>query len=148
VLRVLRAMRPAAGDLPLVARPNAGGPAEVGGRFVYPATPGYVAEHALAFVEEGAAVVGGCCGTGPEHTSAIAAALSLGPPRGRAGRGARRDSAESAEPDAPGAASTALAAALEAGRFRHRGGDGAAEGRRARPGSWRRPARCATPAPT
>src|SRR5204862_4944582 len=53
VLRVLRAMRPAAGDLPLVARPNAGGPTEVGGRFVYPATPGYVADHALAFVEEG-----------------------------------------------------------------------------------------------
>ena len=76
VLRLLRAMRPSADGRPMVARPNAGGPLEVGGRFVYPATPGYVAEHALAFVEEGAAVVGGCCGTGPDHTAAIAAALA------------------------------------------------------------------------
>ncbi len=117
VLRVLRAMRPAAGDVPLVARPNAGGPAEVGGRFVYPATPGYVAEHALAFVEEGAAVVGGCCGTGPEHTSAIAAALRSGRHLGVQVAERVETSAESGEPDAPGGATTALAAALEAGRF-------------------------------
>ena len=39
VLRVIRAMRRVAGGVPLVARPNAGGPAQVGGRFVYPATP-------------------------------------------------------------------------------------------------------------
>ena len=43
VLRVIRDMRSAAGDIPLVARPNAGGPTQVGGRFVYPATPEYLA---------------------------------------------------------------------------------------------------------
>jgi methionine synthase I (cobalamin-dependent)/5,10-methylenetetrahydrofolate reductase len=76
VLRVIRAMRPYAGGRPLMARPNAGGPTEVGGRFVYPATPAYVAEHALSCVAEGVSIVGGCCGTGPEHTAAIAGALT------------------------------------------------------------------------
>jgi methionine synthase I (cobalamin-dependent)/5,10-methylenetetrahydrofolate reductase len=78
VLRVIGAMRPYAGGRTLMARPNAGGPTEVGGRFVYPATPAYVAEHALACVTEGASIVGGCCGTGPEHTAAIAGALTSG----------------------------------------------------------------------
>ena len=80
-LRVIRSMKPHAGGLPLSARPNAGGPAEVGGRFVYPATPGYVAELALALRDEGVAIVGGCCGTGPAHTAAIAAALRAPVPR-------------------------------------------------------------------
>jgi methionine synthase / methylenetetrahydrofolate reductase(NADPH) len=78
VLRVIRAMRPYANGRPLMARPNAGGPTEVGGRFLYPATPAYVAEHALACMVEGASIVGGCCGTGPEHTAAMAAALTSG----------------------------------------------------------------------
>ncbi|MGZ4110750.1 MAG: homocysteine S-methyltransferase family protein, partial [Actinomycetota bacterium] len=75
VLRAIRAMRAAVATVPLVARPNAGGPAQVAGRFVYPATPAYVADHARAFLDEGAAIVGGCCGTGPEHIAAIAAGL-------------------------------------------------------------------------
>jgi homocysteine S-methyltransferase len=78
-LRLIRSMRAAAGDTPLVARPNAGGPAQVGGRLVYPATPEYVAGHLTASVASGARLVGGCCGTGPEHTAAAAAALSQGP---------------------------------------------------------------------
>ena len=75
VLRVIRAMRDVARDTPLVARPNAGGPAQVGGRFVYPATPAYFAEHAAAFLDEGVALIGGCCGTGPAHTAAMAREL-------------------------------------------------------------------------
>jgi homocysteine S-methyltransferase len=75
-LRLIRAMRSVAGTVPLAARPNAGGPAEVGGRFVYPATPAYVAGVARALAAEGVAIVGGCCGTGPAHTAAIADALA------------------------------------------------------------------------
>ena len=75
LLRVMRSMRAVAGAIPLIARPNAGGPTQVGGRFVYPATPEYLAEHARAFLDEGVAIVGGCCGTGPAHTAAIAAAI-------------------------------------------------------------------------
>jgi methionine synthase / methylenetetrahydrofolate reductase(NADPH) len=58
-----------------VARPNAGGPTEIAGRFVYPATPEYFGEIAEALLDEGVAVIGGCCGTGPAHTAAIAAAI-------------------------------------------------------------------------
>ncbi len=116
VLRVLRAMRPFADGRPMVARPNAGGPLEIGGRFVYPATPRYVAEHALAFVQEGAAVVGGCCGTGPDHTAAIAAALASD---ARVARVTPRIevSAEPAPPATAVAEPTTLEARLLAGDF-------------------------------
>jgi methionine synthase I (cobalamin-dependent)/5,10-methylenetetrahydrofolate reductase len=83
LLRVMRDMRPVAGDIPLVARPNAGGPTQVGGRFVYPATPEYLGEHARAFLDEGASIIGGCCGTGPAHTKAMAEALRGRVPRTR-----------------------------------------------------------------
>jgi methionine synthase / methylenetetrahydrofolate reductase(NADPH) len=75
ILRVVDLMRQQARGLPLVARPNAGGPAEIGGRFVYPATPEYVAELADTLLDRGVAILGGCCGTGPEHTRAMAATL-------------------------------------------------------------------------
>jgi homocysteine S-methyltransferase len=81
VLRVIRAMRLAVANVPLAARPNAGGPTQVAGRFVYPATPSYIADHARAFVDEGAAIVGGCCGTGPVHIAAIRDALSQRAPK-------------------------------------------------------------------
>ena len=76
-LRIARLLAPiaAAAGVPLLARPNAGGPTEVGGRFVYPATPEYVAEVVRALLDEGVTIVGGCCGTGPAHTAAIAAEL-------------------------------------------------------------------------
>ena len=75
-LRIVRAMGGYAPGIPLMVRPNAGGPAEVGGRFVYPATPDYFAEHARAFLDEGVAIVGGCCGSGAAHIAAMAQALS------------------------------------------------------------------------
>jgi methionine synthase / methylenetetrahydrofolate reductase(NADPH) len=81
-LRVIRAMRPEVGATPLVARPNAGGPLQIGGRFLYPATPDYFRENAVALLEEGVAVIGGCCGTDPAHTRAMAEVLT-GPHRVR-----------------------------------------------------------------
>jgi methionine synthase / methylenetetrahydrofolate reductase(NADPH) len=83
VLRLIRSMAPVAEGTPLVARPNAGGPAAVGGRFVYPATPAYVGEIARALLDEGAAIVGGCCGMGPRHTEAIVQAIAGGAPHPR-----------------------------------------------------------------
>jgi methionine synthase / methylenetetrahydrofolate reductase(NADPH) len=83
LLRVMRSMRGVAGTVPLIARPNAGGPTQVGGRFVYPATPEYLAEHARAYFDEGVAIVGGCCGTGPAHTAAISKAIRDGAPQPR-----------------------------------------------------------------
>ena len=56
---------------PLSAMPNAGLPQLVGGRYLYMATPEYFGEYARRFVEAGAVVVGGCCGTTPEHIRVI-----------------------------------------------------------------------------
>jgi methionine synthase I (cobalamin-dependent)/5,10-methylenetetrahydrofolate reductase len=113
-LRISRAMLPAAEGTPVTARPNAGGPARIAGRVVYPATPTYVAEHAVAAVEAGVAIVGGCCGTGPEHTEAIARALTARRPAVQLVEGARvpEPRAETA-PTEP----TGLQAALRDRRF-------------------------------
>jgi homocysteine S-methyltransferase len=112
-LRIVRAMRPVAGDLPLVARPNAGGPLQVGGRFLYPATPEYFAEHAEALLQEGIAVIGGCCGSGPAHTRAMAAVLER--PGGTAVEVVPPADLEPVPGGEP--AGTELSAKLAAGRF-------------------------------
>ena len=85
MLRVIRTIAPLVGPTgtPIIARPNAGGPTEVGGRFLYPATPDYVGEIVRALLDEGVAIVGGCCGTGPGHTRAIADAVRDRGPRAR-----------------------------------------------------------------
>jgi len=74
-LRLVRALRPHVGDLPLVVRPNAGGPRQVGGRLLFPATPPYFADHVRALLAEGVSMFGGCCGTTTDHVRAMAAAL-------------------------------------------------------------------------
>ena len=51
----------------LSAMPNAGSPALVEGRYVYLCTPEYMATWARRFLESGASVMGGCCGTTPAH---------------------------------------------------------------------------------
>lgn len=57
------------------AFPNAGSPNYVDGRFIYQASPEYFAESALRLRDQGARLIGGCCGTTPEHIRAIAEAL-------------------------------------------------------------------------
>ena len=59
----------------LSAMPNAGFPAYVGGRYMYFSTPEYMAEHARQMVALGVRLIGGCCGTTPEHIAAIRDAL-------------------------------------------------------------------------
>jgi homocysteine S-methyltransferase len=59
--------------------PNAGWPEQVGGRIMYPAHPDYFGEYALAFCEAGARLIGGCCGTTPEHIAAMRTALETTP---------------------------------------------------------------------
>ncbi len=65
----------AATALPLAAYPNSGFPEYVDGRYIYRATPDYFAEMAAEMVAAGASLVGGCCGTTPEHIRCIAARL-------------------------------------------------------------------------
>ncbi len=57
------------------AQPNAGLPRYFGGRFVYLSSPDYFGDFARAFVKAGARIVGGCCGTTPEHIAALARAV-------------------------------------------------------------------------
>ena len=63
-------------NLPLTAQPNAGPPTLTEGQFLYTADPGYFARHARRFVQLGATLVGGCCGTTPTHVKAVAEALA------------------------------------------------------------------------
>ena len=62
-------------DIKLSAQPNAGMPREVGGRRMYMASPEYMASYARHLVQAGARVIGGCCGTTPEHIAAMATGL-------------------------------------------------------------------------
>ncbi len=66
---------------PLVVQPNAGFPGRVGGRIFYLSTPQYLAEYARRFVAAGATLVGGCCGTTPEHIRAMGRALAAERPQ-------------------------------------------------------------------
>ena len=68
----------------LSAQPNAGLPHSVDGRTHYLCSPEYMAERASRFIQAGARIVGGCCGTTPQHIKAIKAAVkSLGPQTAR-----------------------------------------------------------------
>lgn len=73
--RLVAALREVVGDVPLVVRPNAGVPQQVGGRLLYPTTVEYFTEQAYALIDEGVAAVGGCCGTGAAHIKAVTIAL-------------------------------------------------------------------------
>jgi homocysteine S-methyltransferase len=67
MLETLQRMAAVTRTVRLSAMPNAGSPALVEGRYVYLCTPEYMATWARRFLESGATVVGGCCGTTPDH---------------------------------------------------------------------------------
>jgi methionine synthase I (cobalamin-dependent)/5,10-methylenetetrahydrofolate reductase len=74
VLTAVEAMRPAT-VLPLAAMPNAGMPRAVEGRNIYLCSPEYMASFARKAISAGAQLVGGCCGTTPNHIRAMRAAI-------------------------------------------------------------------------
>jgi homocysteine S-methyltransferase len=73
----------AATSLPLAAQPNAGIPRSVEGRNIYLCSPEYMASYARKFVAAGVRLVGGCCGTTPEHIRVMKSALRVGEARGK-----------------------------------------------------------------
>jgi homocysteine S-methyltransferase len=77
---VLEQMRPEAGGLPLCIQPNAGLPSRIGERLIYLSSPAYMAEYAERMVGAGARLVGGCCGTTPQHIAAMREVLDRGRP--------------------------------------------------------------------
>ncbi|MCB9135755.1 MAG: bifunctional homocysteine S-methyltransferase/methylenetetrahydrofolate reductase [Anaerolineales bacterium] len=75
MLRILKQAHDAVPDGRFFVKPNAGLPEQVGGRIMYPAGPAYFGDYAQAFRRAGACMIGGCCGTTPEHTHAMRVAL-------------------------------------------------------------------------
>ena len=59
----------------LSAQPNAGRPRDIEGRNIYLSSPEYMASYARRFVLQGVRLVGGCCGTTPEHIRQMKAAI-------------------------------------------------------------------------
>jgi len=68
---------------PLIAKGNAGIPKYVDGKIHYDGTPELMAEYAVLARDCGASIIGGCCGTMPEHISRMRTALESRPPAGR-----------------------------------------------------------------
>ncbi|PYR79873.1 MAG: bifunctional homocysteine S-methyltransferase/methylenetetrahydrofolate reductase [Acidobacteria bacterium] len=112
----------------LSAQPNAGRPRDIEGRNIYLSSPEYLASYARRFAQQGVRLVGGCCGTTPEHIRQMKAAirqvnvgkLAAKPAApGSAGR-VLVDSPDSPAPAAtpvPRSEKSQFAAALAAGRF-------------------------------
>jgi len=75
MIQILRQFRQQT-DLPLFARPNAGSPERRGDRWVHPRSPAEMASRVSELVEAGTVMVGGCCGTTPDHIAAFRIALS------------------------------------------------------------------------
>lgn len=67
--------------VPLSVLPNAGFPEAAGDRLMYASSPEYFARQTAACLSYGARLVGGCCGTGPEHIAALVRELTVSRPR-------------------------------------------------------------------
>src|SRR5215469_9053925 len=73
----------AAASVPVSAQPNAGIPRSVEGRNIYLCSPEYMASYARKFVSAGVRLVGGCCGSTPEHIRVMKAGLRAAQARAR-----------------------------------------------------------------
>ncbi len=116
ILRILKQMRQAVPEGKFSVMPNAGWPEQVGGRIMYPATPEYFGEYALAFWQAGASVIGGCCGTTPQHIAAMRHAVDAAPPAMPA-NGAGQPATEGEETPETSPQATQLAQKLASGKF-------------------------------
>lgn len=74
-LDAVQKMHAAAPQALLLAKPNAGLPHIEGGQAVYDVAPEVMGEYALKFIDSGVRIIGGCCGSTPEHIRAIATAI-------------------------------------------------------------------------
>jgi 5-methyltetrahydrofolate--homocysteine methyltransferase len=70
VLRYLQAT-----DLPIMAQPNAGQPKLVDMKVVYDETPAQMVAGVVPLLEAGASIIGGCCGSTPDHIRAFREAM-------------------------------------------------------------------------
>jgi methionine synthase / methylenetetrahydrofolate reductase(NADPH) len=106
-------------SLPLAAQPNAGMPRSVEGRNIYLCSPEYMASYARKFAAAGVRLIGGCCGTTPEHIRAMKSALRAGDARAKTAisEAVHSHAAPSAPATVPLAERSRLGAKLAAGKF-------------------------------
>jgi len=116
---ILEQMLPEADGHPLSVQPNAGLPSRVGERLMYLSSPAYMAEYAGRMLEAGARIVGGCCGTTPEHVRAMRKVVDRHRPSTRPALrvGIAPTKREEAPVPGPQATPTLLARKLQAGEF-------------------------------
>ncbi len=62
-------------SVPIIIQSNAGLPEYRDGELLYPESPDYMAERVAALMDLGVAIIGGCCGTTPDHIRAIRTAV-------------------------------------------------------------------------
>ena len=106
-------------SLPLSAQPNAGVPRSVEGRNIYLCSPEYMASYARKFVAAGVRLIGGCCGTTPEHIRAMKSSLRVGEARVKTSQPASTHvaSVRTSDPELPLARRSNLGAKLASGEF-------------------------------
>lgn len=105
-------------SLPLAAQPNAGLPTAVRERKMYLTRPDYMARYASRLIDAGARIVGGCCGTTPEHIRSISEEVAASRPRTVSVRVAPEKAVDAdGKPTPPLAARSALGRRLARGDF-------------------------------
>ena len=107
-------------SLPVVTQPNAGSPQNIEGRNIYLASPEYFEEFAKRFLQAGVRVLGGCCGTTPDHVRAMRKAIQATTPeshRQPAVPAVPADASADERPEIPLAERSPFAAKIAAGEF-------------------------------
>ena len=116
VLTAIEAMRSAT-TLPLAAMPNAGMPRAVEGRNIYLCSPEYMASFARKAIAAGAQVVGGCCGTTPNHIRAMRSAMRAIDAQARVAEGGARAELSTETPPVPLGQRSRIGSLVEQGNF-------------------------------
>ena len=116
VLTAIEAMRTAT-TLPLAAMPNAGMPRAVDGRNIYLCSPEYMASFARKAITAGVQIVGGCCGTTPNHIRAMRSAMRAMDAQARAAVTGSAPALSTETPPAPLGARSRIGSLIEQGEF-------------------------------
>jgi methionine synthase / methylenetetrahydrofolate reductase (NADH) len=116
VLTAIEAMRGAT-TLPLAAMPNAGVPRAIEGRNIYLCSPEYMASFARKAIAAGAQIVGGCCGTTPNHTRAMRSAMRAIDAQTRVSEGGAKVTLETETPPAPMGQRSRIGSLVDQGQF-------------------------------
>jgi len=116
VLTAIEAMRSTT-TLPLAAMPNAGMPRAIEGRNIYLCSPEYMASFARKAIAAGAQIVGGCCGTTPNHIRAMRSAMRAIDAQARVADGGKHAEISTETPPAPLGQRSQIGSLIEQGGF-------------------------------